>query len=190
MQSHEGTPAYRPATEKALETGLFLGIQFAGKSSGSAPRRADRGLRGPARRSHRCGPWACRLRVAPLRHVFTSRAARASVCGASDAPRRAPHSRTHGWRPASHAALRLSPDPQARKRPPAIPLPRRAGSRRGAYPGRARPERCPRRLTGQTYPRRSLPLARSGGCVGCVSRRRAATARSHECGAAQRRRRP
>jgi hypothetical protein len=27
-------PAYRPATEKALETGLFLCLQFAGDSSG------------------------------------------------------------------------------------------------------------------------------------------------------------
>ncbi len=28
-------PAYRPATEKALETGLFLSTRFAGDSSGS-----------------------------------------------------------------------------------------------------------------------------------------------------------
>jgi hypothetical protein len=30
--NHDDSPAYRPATEKALETGLFLWTRFAGES--------------------------------------------------------------------------------------------------------------------------------------------------------------
>src|SRR6266540_4106169 len=42
-------PAYRPATEKALVTGLFLWTRFAGDSSGSPRGGRDCGLRGTAR---------------------------------------------------------------------------------------------------------------------------------------------
>ena len=59
-------PAYRPATEKALETGLFLWTRFAGDSSGSPPGRADCGLRGTARRGRPAWPQGpCRQRAAP-----------------------------------------------------------------------------------------------------------------------------
>src|SRR5213079_833663 len=45
-------PAYRPATEKALETGLFLWTRFAGDSSGSPP-AAGLTLRSPWNRPAR-----------------------------------------------------------------------------------------------------------------------------------------
>jgi hypothetical protein len=40
-------PAYRPATEKALVTGLFLCLEFAGDSSGSPRGGADCSLLEP-----------------------------------------------------------------------------------------------------------------------------------------------
>jgi hypothetical protein len=46
----------RSATEKALETGLFLSTRFAGDSSGSPPGLADCGLRGTARRGRPTWP--------------------------------------------------------------------------------------------------------------------------------------
>jgi integrase len=72
-------PAYRPATEKALVTGLFLWTRFAGDSSGSPRGGLDCGLRGTARRGRPTSP----RRLAgyeplrgqdshTLRHVFAS----------------------------------------------------------------------------------------------------------------------
>src|SRR6266540_228907 len=57
-------PAYRPATEKALVTGLFLWTRFAGGSSGSPRGGLDCGLRGTARRCLRL-----RVRQNRARHV-------------------------------------------------------------------------------------------------------------------------
>src|SRR5687768_9083184 len=52
-------PAYRPATEKALVTGLFLWTRFAGDSSGSPRDGRDCGLRGTARAVARRGLVDC-----------------------------------------------------------------------------------------------------------------------------------
>ena len=61
-------PAYRPATGKALVTGLFLWTRFAGDSSGSPPRRAGCGPRGIARRAPRgCAGYE------PLREAGSTR---------------------------------------------------------------------------------------------------------------------
>ena len=65
-------PAYRPATEKALVTGLFLRTRFAGDSSGSSRGRRDCGLRGTARRGRPAWPLRlCRLRAAPRSRQYT-----------------------------------------------------------------------------------------------------------------------
>ena len=75
----EDYPAYRPATEKALETGLFLCLLCAGDSSGSPRGGRDCGLRGtPGAPS----PGVCpggRASHAPLRTV-TATAGAVCVC--------------------------------------------------------------------------------------------------------------
>ena len=60
-------PAYRPATEKALETGLFLWLLFHRRLVRLAPWRARRRFRGTARRKPVGGcnltSTDCQLRV-------------------------------------------------------------------------------------------------------------------------------
>jgi hypothetical protein len=66
-------PAYRPATEKALETGLFLWTRFAGDSSGSPRGGPTAVYMGTARRGRPAwsrGP--CLLRAVPPGEGTTS----------------------------------------------------------------------------------------------------------------------
>jgi hypothetical protein len=80
-------PAYRPATEKALVTGLFLCLRFAGDSSGSHRGGRDCGLRGTARCGRPAWPLRlCRLRVAPRVDSTRKTARGVATIVASDTP--------------------------------------------------------------------------------------------------------
>ena len=54
-------PAYRPATEKALETGFFYGCRFTGDSSSSPRDGPDGGFMEPLGAVARRDSWSCRL---------------------------------------------------------------------------------------------------------------------------------
>ncbi len=63
-------PAHRPATENALETGLFYAYCFTGDSSGSPRDGPDGGFVEPLGAVARRDPWSCRLRAAPQDETY------------------------------------------------------------------------------------------------------------------------